>query len=111
MLLGGDKIVHLHIALLDGFLLEALFVGVISRLTILILALCLLLGFLLVGILVVNAVIKVLVVELFVVAVKFTDSGVETDHNIFVFHKALGHLQNFNGCLLTCLSVEGAEND
>ena len=94
------QIIYLHIALPDVLFLQALVVILVT----------LLVHFLLVGVLVVHSIVKVLVIQFFIVPVQFPHSGVESDHHILIFQKALRLLHYFLGGLVSCLGVERAQD-
>ena len=111
LLLGGDEVVHLDIALFYAFFLQA-FVLLVLRLALFLALLgAILFGLLLVGIFVIHAVVKVLVVQLLVVAIELTNAWVEPDHHVFVLHESRCLLDDLVGCLVASLRVEWAKDD
>ena len=100
----GHEVVHLHITLLYVLLLQVHFFAVF-------LGFWVLLRLLLVGILVVHAVVEVLVVELLVVAIKLAHSGVESHHDVLVFHQAFCCGEDLISGFVARLRVERAQDD
>ena len=95
----AHQIVHLNILVGDLLLLDFL------------LLLAVFLALLLVSILVIDAIVEVLIVQLLVVPVKLTDSWVEADQHVFVFHESFSHGDYLISCLIASLRVEWTQDD
>ena len=105
---GGDKVVYLDIALLDRLLLNTfLFLGSI----LLAILATLRLTFLLIRIFMIHTIVKILIVQLLIITIKFTDTWMESNHDIFVFHETRCHLDDFVSGFVAGLGVEWTEDD
>ena len=56
------------------------------------------------------SIIKVLVVEFFIIAVKLSNSWMESDHKIFILHHVDRCCNYLLSCLISCLGIEWAED-
>ena len=66
--------------------------------------------FLFVRVFMVHSVIEILVIKFFVISVKFTNTVMKTNHEIFVHHKTFGLSNDFVSIFVPCLGVERTED-
>jgi hypothetical protein len=90
------QVVHLYITLLDVLLFHFFLF---------------LIYLLLVCVFMVNTVIEILIVQLLEVTVQFTNTWVESNHNVFVLHHSHCCSYNFVSCFVASLGIEWTEDN